>query len=127
MLAGEIPEFTDDPEVRRSGWGAALGCREVLEAEAGRADERPPRTAGPYAFHAPRAASRLNAPAAGGCPLLCPGGPCEGPPLFRSFHTMSNMPDMRVCRKATTLFWKEAIVVSSSASFAEKKGCTTLR
>lgn len=127
MLAGEIPELADAPEDRRSGWGAGLGCKEVLEAEAGCADERPPRTAGPYAFHAPSAASRLNVPAAGGCPLFCPGGPCEGPVLFTSFHTMSNRPDRRVCRKPTTLFWKDAIVVSSSASFAEKNGCTMLR
>jgi len=110
----------DVPDTRRSAEGAALGCRDVLEADAGWLDERPPKIAGPYDFHAARAASRLDPPAADRS-LPC-GGAWEGPDLLTSPQTTSIKPESLACKKPTTLFWKDAIVESSSVSFAVKKG-----
>lgn len=97
-----------------------MGCRDVLEADAGWPDERPPKIAGPYDLHAARAASILM-PLAAVRSLLC-GGACEGPDLLTSLQMTSMMPESLACKKATKLFWKDAIVESSSVSFAVKNG-----
>jgi hypothetical protein len=65
--AGE--ELTDGFEGLRLAFGVALGCKEVDEADGDDAGwtggrERPPMTAGPYAFQRLKAESMVKPPAA---------------------------------------------------------------